>query len=168
MKAMVSLLNRNRAGPPRPRWIAADETNDTWGSADRLCPQLLRTRDEMGSARLRPTSFRAGGVISEGMNSTSTPGNSVSGDAQPLVALENVSKRFGDLQVLHEINLNLRRGEVLVIIGPSGGGKSTLCRTINRLEPIDSGTILFDGQPVPVEGRDLARHRADVGMVFQS
>jgi len=87
---------------------------------------------------------------------------------QPLIVLENVSKRFGDLQVLHEINLALRRGEVLVIVGPSGGGKSTLCRTINRLEPIDSGTILFDGKPIPVEGRELARHRADVGMVFQS
>jgi glutamate transport system ATP-binding protein len=91
-----------------------------------------------------------------------------SGDAQPLVILENVSKRFGDLQVLRDIDLTLRRGEVLVIIGPSGGGKSTLCRTINRLEPIDSGTILFDGKPIPVEGRELAKHRADVGMVFQS
>jgi glutamate transport system ATP-binding protein len=101
-------------------------------------------------------------------DSISTPGNSSAGAAQPLVALENVSKRFGDLRVLHEINLILRRGEVLVIIGPSGGGKSTLCRTINRLEPIDSGTILFDGKPIPVEGRELARHRADVGMVFQA
>jgi glutamate transport system ATP-binding protein len=53
-------------------------------------------------------------------------------------------------------------------VGPSGGGKSTLCRTINRLEPIDSGRILFDGKPLPAEGRELARHRADVGMVFQS
>src|SRR5215831_5227411 len=87
---------------------------------------------------------------------------------QPLVVLADVSKRFGDLQVLHEINLILHRGEVLVVIGPSGGGKSTLCRTVNRLEPIDSGTILFDGKPIPVEGRELARHRADVGMVFQS
>ena len=78
---------------------------------------------------------------------------------QPLVVLENVSKRFGDLQVLHEINLNLRRGEVLVIIGPSGGGKSTLCRTINRLEPIDSGAISFDGKPVPVEGRSAGTGR---------
>jgi glutamate transport system ATP-binding protein len=92
----------------------------------------------------------------------------ISGDAQPLVVLDNVGKRFGDLQVLHDINLTLRRGEVLVIVGPSGGGKSTLCRTINRLEPIDSGTILFDGQPIPVEGRELAKHRADVGMVFQA
>ena len=92
----------------------------------------------------------------------------ISGDAQPLVVLDHVSKRFGDLQVLHDINLTLRQGEVLVIIGPSGGGKSTLCRTINRLEPIDSGTILFDGKPIPVEGRELASHRADVGMVFQA
>ena len=91
-----------------------------------------------------------------------------SGGTQPLVVLENVSRHFGDLHVLQDINLTLRRGEVLVIIGPSGGGKSTLCRTINRLEPIDSGTILFDGRPLPVEGRALAKHRADVGMVFQS
>src|SRR5437764_6345656 len=99
---------------------------------------------------------------------TWTSWSSAPGDAQSLVTLENVSKRFGDLQVLHEINLVLRRGEVLVIIGPSGGGKSTLCRTINRLEPIDSGAIFFDGKPIPVEGRELAGHRADVGMVFQS
>src|SRR5690606_3019078 len=52
--------------------------------------------------------------------------------------------------------------------GPSGSGKSTLCRTINRLETIDSGTITIDGRPLPAEGRDLARLRADVGMVFQS
>src|SRR5436853_7770020 len=90
------------------------------------------------------------------------------GGAEALVVLQNVNKRFGDLQVLHDINLTLRRGEVLVIIGPSGGGKSTLCRTINRLEPIDSGTILFEGTPLPVEDRELARHRADVGRVFQS
>src|SRR6266487_3929993 len=101
-------------------------------------------------------------------DSATTPRNLEPGGAQSLVVLENVNKRFGDLQVLHDINMTLRRGEVLVIIGPSGGGKSTLCRTINRLEPIDSGTILFDGKPIPVEGRELARHRADVGMVFQS
>jgi glutamate transport system ATP-binding protein len=101
-------------------------------------------------------------------DSTTTSLDSASGAAQPLVALENVSKRFGDLKVLQEINLILRRGEVLVIIGPSGGGKSTLCRTINRLEPIDSGAIIFDGKPIPVEGRALARHRADVGIVFQA
>jgi glutamate transport system ATP-binding protein len=90
------------------------------------------------------------------------------GSTQPLLALEEVSKSFGDLHVLRAVSLGLNRGEVLVIVGPSGGGKSTLCRTINRLEPIDSGRILFDGKPLPAEGRELARHRADVGMVFQS
>jgi glutamate transport system ATP-binding protein len=55
-----------------------------------------------------------------------------------------------------------------VVIGPSGSGKSTLCRTINRLEPIDSGSITIDGVPLPEEGKELARLRADVGMVFQS
>ncbi len=91
-----------------------------------------------------------------------------SGRAQTLVVLEDVNKTFGDLHVLRDVNLSLDRGEVLVIVGPSGGGKSTLCRTVNRLEPIDSGRILFDGKPLPVEGRELASHRADVGMVFQS
>jgi glutamate transport system ATP-binding protein len=86
----------------------------------------------------------------------------------PLVELVDVNKHFGDLHVLRDINLTVRKGEVLVVIGPSGSGKSTLCRAINRLEPIDSGTIRIDGQPMPEEGRQLARLRADVGMVFQS
>ncbi|MFC9974952.1 amino acid ABC transporter ATP-binding protein [Spirillospora sp. NPDC050679] len=82
--------------------------------------------------------------------------------------LENVNKHFGELHVLQDINLTVHRGEVVVVIGPSGSGKSTLCRSINRLEPIDSGTILVDGKKLPEEGKDLARLRADVGMVFQS
>jgi glutamate transport system ATP-binding protein len=85
-----------------------------------------------------------------------------------LVALSNVNKHFGDLHVLKDINLSIGKGEVVVVIGPSGSGKSTLCRAINRLEPIDSGTITLDGQPLPNEGKALARLRADVGMVFQS
>ncbi|MEV6414358.1 amino acid ABC transporter ATP-binding protein [Kribbella sp. NPDC051718] len=85
-----------------------------------------------------------------------------------LVALTDVNKHFGDLHVLKDINLSINRGEVVVVIGPSGSGKSTLCRAINRLEPIDSGTITLDGQPLPSEGKALARLRADVGMVFQS
>jgi glutamate transport system ATP-binding protein len=103
------------------------------------------------------------------MTSSSTAAQqSGSGCARTLLTLEDVSKSFGDLHVMRAVNLSLERGEVLVIVGPSGGGKSTLCRTINRLEPIDSGRILFDGKPLPAEGRELARHRADVGMVFQS
>jgi glutamate transport system ATP-binding protein len=62
----------------------------------------------------------------------------------------------------------VHRGEVVVVVGPSGSGKSTLCRVINRLEPINSGTIRFNGEPLPAEGRELARLRSDVGMVFQS
>ncbi|MBD7950179.1 MULTISPECIES: amino acid ABC transporter ATP-binding protein [Oerskovia] len=86
----------------------------------------------------------------------------------PLVELHGVNKHFGDLHVLRDIDLTVRRGEVLVVIGPSGSGKSTLCRAINRLETIDTGTIAIDGQPLPEEGKELARLRADVGMVFQS
>jgi glutamate transport system ATP-binding protein len=87
---------------------------------------------------------------------------------ESLIALEGVNKWFGPLHVLRDVNLSVDRGEVVVVIGPSGSGKSTLCRAINRLEPIDSGTIHFDGQPLPAEGRDLARLRSQVGMVFQS
>jgi glutamate transport system ATP-binding protein len=86
----------------------------------------------------------------------------------PLVELRGVNKHFGDLHVLRDIDLTVRRGEVLVVIGPSGSGKSTLCRAINRLETIDSGTIVIDGEPLPEEGKALARLRSDVGMVFQS
>jgi glutamate transport system ATP-binding protein len=89
-------------------------------------------------------------------------------DGPALVVLDKVNKHFGELHVLRDIDLTVDRGEVVVVIGPSGSGKSTLCRAINRLEPIDSGTILLDGQPLPAEGKALARLRAEVGMVFQS
>ncbi|HZN18877.1 MAG TPA: amino acid ABC transporter ATP-binding protein [Micromonosporaceae bacterium] len=86
----------------------------------------------------------------------------------PLIALESVNKWFGQLHVLRDVNLSVHRGEVVVVIGPSGSGKSTLCRVINRLETISSGTVRFDGQRLPDEGRPLARLRSEVGMVFQS
>ncbi len=86
----------------------------------------------------------------------------------PLVSLQKVGKSFGTLRALRDIDLDIAAGEVVVLIGPSGSGKSTLCRTINRLEPIDAGTILFEGRPLPEEGRALAQLRADVGMVFQN
>ena len=87
---------------------------------------------------------------------------------EQLIVLDNVNKFFGPLHVLQDVSLSVDRGEVVVVIGPSGSGKSTLCRAINRLEPIDSGTITFDGRPLPAEGRALARLRSEVGMVFQS
>ena len=88
--------------------------------------------------------------------------------SEPLVVMQDVNKHFGDLHVLQNINLTVGKGEVVVLIGPSGSGKSTLIRTINRLETIGSGTISIDGTVLPEEGKDLARLRSDVGMVFQS
>ena len=89
-------------------------------------------------------------------------------DGQPLVAIEKANKWFGDVHALVDVDLRVDPGEVVVVLGPSGSGKSTLCRTINRLEPLDSGRILFDGKPLPEEGRPLAKVRADIGMVFQA
>jgi glutamate transport system ATP-binding protein len=99
-----------------------------------------------------------------------TTGPSVAPDhlGSPLVVLSDVDKHFGELYVLQKINLTVHKGEVVVVLGPSGSGKSTLCRVINRLEPIESGTISIDGQKLPEEGKALAQLRADVGMVFQS
>ncbi|MFI6100483.1 amino acid ABC transporter ATP-binding protein [Lentzea sp. NPDC051213] len=85
-----------------------------------------------------------------------------------MIRVAGVDKFFGPLHVLKNVQLEVPKGQVVVVLGPSGSGKSTLCRTINRLEPIDSGTIEVDGQPLPAEGKELARLRADVGMVFQS
>lgn len=90
------------------------------------------------------------------------------GGSDALVVIENVNKHYGSLHVLKDIDLKIHAGEVVVVIGPSGSGKSTLCRTINRLEPIDTGTISLAGQPLPSEGKDLAKLRSEVGMVFQS
>ncbi|ABK74283.1 amino acid ABC transporter ATP-binding protein [Mycolicibacterium smegmatis] len=95
----------------------------------------------------------------------------VDGAAQsdvPMISLQGVNKHFGQLHVLKDINLDVGKGQVVVVLGPSGSGKSTLCRTINRLETIDSGTIMVDGKVLPAEGRRLAQLRSDVGMVFQS
>jgi len=87
---------------------------------------------------------------------------------RPLVRIAGLCKSFGATRVLTDIDLEVRRGEVVVVIGPSGSGKSTLCRCINRLESPDAGSIEIDGRAVPVEGAELASLRADVGMVFQS
>lgn len=91
-----------------------------------------------------------------------------SGDSTSMILMTSVNKHFGELHVLQEVNLEVPKGQVVIVLGPSGSGKSTLCRTINRLEPIDSGTIAVDGKTLPEEGKALAALRADVGMVFQS
>ncbi len=86
----------------------------------------------------------------------------------PVIELRHVDKHYGSLHVLKDVNLSVQKGEVVVIIGPSGSGKSTLCRTINRMETIDAGEILIDGEHLPEEGKKLAQLRSEVGMVFQS
>ena len=86
----------------------------------------------------------------------------------PVIELRNIKKHFDSLYVLKDISLKVHKGEVVAIIGPSGSGKSTLCRTINRLETVDSGAIFICGEKIPQEGRNLARLRSEVGMVFQS
>ena len=87
---------------------------------------------------------------------------------EPIISIRGVNKHYGPLHVLQDINLDVAPGEVVVVLGPSGSGKSTLCRTLNRLETIDSGEILFQGRSLPAEGKELAALRAEIGMVFQS
>ena len=85
-----------------------------------------------------------------------------------LVELQDVHKSFGPNVVLEGIDLEIARGEAIVIAGPSGSGKSTLLRCINGLEKIDQGDIRFDGKSIPKAGKDIYRLRAEIGMVFQS
>ncbi len=86
---------------------------------------------------------------------------------RPLVELRDVRKSFGDNVVLDEIDLAISAGEAIVIAGPSGSGKSTMLRCINGLEQIDSGQVLFEGEPVDPRSKSIGRMRADIGMVFQ-
>ena len=99
---------------------------------------------------------------------TAASGASAASSDRPRVRLAGVNKHFGQLHVLNDINLEIAAGEVVVVPGPSGPGKSTLCRTIHRLQSIDSGIIELDGVALPAEGKALARLRSEVGMVFQS
>jgi len=83
-----------------------------------------------------------------------------------IVEMRNVCKSFGSIEVLKNFNLELSEGEKVVIIGPSGSGKSTVLRCINRLEPIQSGNIFFEGQEITAK-TDLSVLRTKIGMVFQ-
>ena len=84
-----------------------------------------------------------------------------------MIEFDQVNKWFGDYQALAGVSERVGRGEVVVVCGPSGSGKSTLIRTVNRLEPIQSGRILLDGVDIHGRGVDLDRHRARIGFVFQ-
>jgi glutamate transport system ATP-binding protein len=92
----------------------------------------------------------------------------VTSPGPPVIEVEHIDKCFGAHRVLRDVSLSVGAGEVIVVIGPSGSGKSTLCRCINRLETIDAGEIRVAGVPLPDGGRELARLRSDVGMVFQA
>jgi ABC-type polar amino acid transport system ATPase subunit len=86
----------------------------------------------------------------------------------PIVICTNVCKRYGSFVALKDVNLEVSKGEVVCIVGPSGGGKSTFLRTINGLESIDSGTVRFDGITIPGPARNVGLIRREAGMVFQS
>jgi polar amino acid transport system ATP-binding protein len=85
-----------------------------------------------------------------------------------LVELTGVVKRYGTHTVLNGVSLNVEKGEIIAIIGRSGSGKSTLLRCVNGLEPIQGGTVTFDGTVVNDPGTDLRKLRQHVGIVFQS
>ena len=85
-----------------------------------------------------------------------------------LLKIEHLHKAFGDHVVLKDINLEVKKGEVIVVIGPSGCGKSTFLRCINALEPIQGGQILLDGAPIDGESKSINQVRQKIGMVFQS
>ena len=95
-----------------------------------------------------------------------------------IVDARGVSKFFGDRQILHDVDLEVMRGEVVTLVGPSGAGKTTMLRTLNRLEEIDGGEIRINGELLgqredargtrkQLGARDLARQRANIGFVFQ-
>ncbi len=84
-----------------------------------------------------------------------------------MIAIEHLSKNFGDLEVLKDINLDVKEGEVVCIIGPSGSGKSTLLRCINELETPTQGAIRYQGKNILDKSYDIRKFREEVGMVFQ-
>jgi polar amino acid transport system ATP-binding protein len=94
------------------------------------------------------------------------------GTDSPLLTIERVGKVFGDHRVLHDVNMQMKAGEVVAIIGPSGSGKSTLLRCINQLEPPTSGVVTVDGVSISANGvpgsAELTHFRRRLGMVFQS
>jgi len=87
---------------------------------------------------------------------------------QPLIQMQNVDKFFGSFQALKNINLEVHKGERIVVCGPSGSGKSTMIRCINRLEKHNNGKIFIAGRELTDSEKDIDAVRREVGMVFQS
>lgn len=88
--------------------------------------------------------------------------------AEPLLTIEHLVKRYGDHVILNDIDLSVKRGEVIVVVGPSGCGKSTLLRCINALEPIQGGEIKLREHAIAPNSKSLTSLRQRIGMVFQS
>lgn len=86
---------------------------------------------------------------------------------EPIITMDNIVKRFGQFTALDNVSLEVRRGEVLMIIGPSGSGKSTLLRCINFLERPTAGRVVIDGMDMTSKNININKVRAEVGMVFQ-
>ncbi len=87
--------------------------------------------------------------------------------SESLISVRHLAKSFGDLEVLRDINVEIKRGEVVCIIGPSGSGKSTFLRCINQLEKPTSGEIIYKGDNILDKNADIRKFREEVGMVFQ-
>ena len=86
----------------------------------------------------------------------------------PIITIENVYKFFGNIEALSNVSLKVKKREKMVIIGPSGSGKSTLLRAINRLEEVDRGKIVIDGQNITDKNCNINKVRMELGMVFQN
>ena len=85
-----------------------------------------------------------------------------------MIEIKNVSKWYGQVQVLNDCSVTVNKGDVVVVCGPSGSGKSTLIKTVNALEPFQKGQITVDGVPLHDAKTDLPKLRSRVGMVFES
>ena len=87
--------------------------------------------------------------------------------SEHMIQIKNVSKWYGPVQVLQDCNVNINKGDVVVVCGPSGSGKSTLIKTVNGLEPIQKGEIIVNGTSLTDSRTNLPKLRSQVGMVFQ-
>jgi len=92
---------------------------------------------------------------------------SINNMEKPLIQVQNLGKKFGDMEVLKDISVDIYKGDVVCVIGPSGSGKSTFLRCLNRLEEPSGGHILFEGADIVDKKTDIDKHRQKMGMVFQ-